>query len=307
MAHHIDRAIEALARKQHGAFNIQQVRELGGDRHLAKRRCASGAWIRLAMGVYALNGNPPTALRQMKAAELSVPGAAVSGTAAAVLHELPGFRLGRIEISAARARGSSSLARTRHRESVPTTMVHGIRVTTAAQTLCDVAESVSAELLGDAIDAARLARLACWDELAEAYRLAASRRSPSAAPFLRCLADRDPSEAVPASVLETRLERVLDDPRLPPRVRQMVAPWCASGEERVDVGFPTVRWIVEADGRRWHARVADFERDRRRDHDALRVGWGTTRFTAAQIDDPGYVVRTLLAAFAGRPVIDLSR
>jgi hypothetical protein len=43
--------------------------------------------------------------------------------------------------------------------------------------------------------------------------------------------------------------------------------------------------------------VADFERDRRRDHEAQRIGWGASRFTAADIDRPGYVVDTLLAIF----------
>lgn len=56
-------------------------------------------------------------------------------------------------------------------------------------------------------------------------------------------------------------------------------------------------WIVEADGRSWHARVADFERDRRRDHRAQRIGWGTSRFTGADVERAGYVVDTLLAIF----------
>ena len=58
-----------------------------------------------------------------------------------------------------------------------------------------------------------------------------------------------------------------------------------------------MRWIVEGDGRSWHARVADFERDRQRDHEAQRIGWGTCRFTDADIDRRGYVVETLLAIF----------
>ncbi|MGH8958306.1 MAG: DUF559 domain-containing protein [Acidimicrobiia bacterium] len=37
--------------------------------------------------------------------------------------------------------------------------------------------------------------------------------------------------------------------------------------------------IVEADGRRWHSRQADFERDRTRDNAATAVGIATLRFT----------------------------
>ncbi len=53
-----DRAIEALARRQHGAFSISQVHRVGGDRQKAKRHVASGRWLRLERGVFALPGNP---------------------------------------------------------------------------------------------------------------------------------------------------------------------------------------------------------------------------------------------------------
>jgi very-short-patch-repair endonuclease len=297
MADPIDRAIEALARKQHGAFSIEQVRQIGGDKRLAKRRVDSGQWLRLDTGVYALPGNPPTMHRQMKAAELAVPGSAVSGRAAAVLHELPGFRLGRIEVSAARTGGDTPLARVRHRLPVPTTWVEGIRATSVAQTLADVATVTAADALGTAVDAALLSRSTTWMDLEQAHWLARRRRSPSARPFADVLLTRDPTAAIPQSVLESRLYPLLDDPRLPPFVRQAPAPWDPTGPEVVDGIFPTMCWIVEADGRAWHARVADFERDRARDHRAQRIGWGTSRFTAAQIDAHGYVVDTLLAIF----------
>ena len=96
------------------------------------------------------------------------------------------------------------------------------------------------------------------------------------------------------------LYRVLDDPRLPPLLRQAPAPWAPDGAERVDAAFPSMKWIVESDGRAWHTRVADFERDRRRDHLAQMAGWSVTRFTMEQIDRSGYVIDTLLAAFAER-------
>jgi very-short-patch-repair endonuclease len=297
MAPTLDRAIEALARKQHGAFSLEQVREIGGDRRLATRRVDSGRWVRLDTGVYALPGNPPTVRRQMKAAELAVPGAFVSGVASAVLHELPGFRLGRLEVSTHRKGGYTHLARVRHRQPVPTTWVDGIRTTTVAQTIADVAASAPADVVGPAIDAALLAHTTTWDELDLACRTARARRSPTARPLAEVLLARYPTVAIPQSVLESKLYPLLDDPRLPPHVRQAPAPWDPTGRERVDVTFPTMRWIVEGDGRSWHARVADFERDRQRDHKAQRIGWGTCRFTDADIGRRGYVVVTLLAIF----------
>jgi very-short-patch-repair endonuclease len=142
-----------------------------------------------------------------------------------------------------------------------------------------------------------LAHTTTWDELDLAYRTARARRSPTTRPFADVLLVRDPTIAIPQSVLESKLYPLLDDPRLPPHVRQAPAPWDPTGEERVDVTFPTMRWIVEGDGRAWHARVADFERDRQRDHKAQRIGWGTSRFTASDVERRGYVVGTLLDVF----------
>jgi very-short-patch-repair endonuclease len=297
MASNIDRAIEALARKQHGAFSTSQIRELGGSHQLTHRRVRSGQWLRLDQAVFALPGNPSTPLRQMKAAELAVPHSAISGLPGAVLHGVPDIRLGRIEVSTSRHGGSTPLARVRHRQPVPTTIVQGIRVTTVAQTLADIAASVTPPVLGAAVGDALREGTATFEELVLAWQSARDRRAASARPFRAALLAHDPAAEVASSVLESRLYRVLDDPALPRFVRQAPAPWAPDGRERVDVAFPSVRWIVEGDGRAWHTRVDDFERDRRRDHLAQAAGWSVTRFTLAQIDHPGYVVDTLARAF----------
>jgi very-short-patch-repair endonuclease len=305
MAPRFDRAIEALARRQHGAFSIHQLHDLGADRYLARRRVAAGRWLRLETGVFALPGNPPSLLRQMKAAELSVPGSAISGTPAALLQEVPDVRVGRLEISAGRNAGRTSLARVRHRGPVPTTTVQGIRVTTLAQTIADIAAVVTAEVLDGAIEAALLGRRSTYADLAMAWERARDGRVRGAPALRAALLRRDPDDVVAASVLEGRLYRLLGDARLPPFVRQAPAPWSPGGRERVDAAFPSLRWIVEGDGRSWHARVDDFERDRERDHRAHEVGWGVSRFTFAQIERPGYVVDSLLRTFAARPRDDV--
>jgi very-short-patch-repair endonuclease len=49
--------------------------------------------------------------------------------------------------------------------------------------------------------------------------------------------------------------------------------------------LPEHRLIVEADGRRWHTRVADFDRDRWRDNEATANGYRTLRFTWVHLHD----------------------
>ncbi len=48
---------------------------------------------------------------------------------------------------------------------------------------------------------------------------------------------------------------------------------------RVDALLVDAPVIIESDGRRWHTRVADFERDRQRDRAAASHGYVTMRFT----------------------------
>lgn len=69
---------------------------------------------------------------------------------------------------------------------------------------------------------------------------------------------------------------------------------------RVDVLIEEWKVIVEADGRAWHTRVADFEYDRWRDNEALRHGYTTVRFTWHQlVHQPRWCRTVLLAAATG--------
>ncbi|MBA2281381.1 MAG: DUF559 domain-containing protein, partial [Acidimicrobiia bacterium] len=75
-------------------------------------------------------------------------------------------------------------------------------------------------------------------------------------------------------------------------------PWRQDAPQRLDLLVPERKLIIEADGRRWHTRVADFDRDRWRDNEALAHGYGTLRFTwvhltCAPDDVASLVLRTL--------------
>lgn len=113
------------------------------------------------------------------------------------------------------------------------------------------------------------------------------------------MASRGPGYVPPESVLERRLSRVLEDSRIPAPVRQFVLPWRERVNERVDLAFPRHRIIVEADGRRWHARMDQMASDRRRDREALNHGWRPFRFVWEEITRcPDLVRDTLVEALA---------
>jgi very-short-patch-repair endonuclease len=61
-------------------------------------------------------------------------------------------------------------------------------------------------------------------------------------------------------------------------VRQFSLPGRGDITGFVDAAFIEAKLILEADGRRWHDRVANQRHDRHRVNAAARVGWQTLRF-----------------------------
>jgi very-short-patch-repair endonuclease len=113
------------------------------------------------------------------------------------------------------------------------------------------------------------------------------------------LEERGPGYVPPASRLERLAFDCLVDGGLAVPVRQHPLP-SRAGPGRVDLAYPDARLIIEADSRRWHTRVADFEVDRRRDNEATALGWQVLRVTWRDlVDRPGWVrsmVRSCLEA-----------
>lgn len=292
----LDAAIAALARRQHGAFNRAQALALGFTPETVQRRLDSGQWLRLDPSVYALPGNPPTWFRQCMAATLGEPEATVSGRAAAALHRFPGFRAGRITITVPRTSNHRTrLAAVRQSDLVESTVKQAIPVITVAQAVIEVARYLDDRgfglFVGDLIADDPRVLVA----LRERYVDLAHSRWPGIGRVRSALAERGDGYVPPESRLEAVLWEVLAQvPGLPRILPQASVPWCASGTGRVDILIPAWRLIVEADGRRWHTRVEDFERDHERDNEAAAHGYRTLRFTWHQLTRRDAWVRDIL-------------
>lgn len=159
-------------------------------------------------------------------------------------------------------------------------------MTTLERTLIDLAVTMSQRDLVRAVEGCLVARATTFDRLTSAF----ARIGARARKVLAALDGQPPSE----SELEARFVELLESAGLP-RPQMQVAIDGVTGENgRVDGFYADRRVIVELDGRRFHARVDAFERDRRRDHAAVRRGLATVRFTHRQIvSDPRYVVEVL--------------
>lgn len=305
--HEFDRAIGTIARRQHGVFHLRQVRDVGGSKEMVQTRLRSGMFVRLAPRVLGIASHPATWQRQFKAAELTIAPAALADRSAAVVHRLSGYRVLRPSLVVPpSASNRSSLATVRRSASAETTTVDGMRVTTLRQTLYDLLSCSPLSLVERAIDQALAERWLTVDELIDLGRSRAACRLPHSATWRALVDERSAHAWQPSeSELEVRLGAVLD--RLPaevPVIRQGTPPWWNAAENRVDAYLPTWGLIVEADGRRWHTRVADFDRDRWRDNIAAAHGHRVLRFTHTHLAQQPSAALELVVQ-AGRHAVTL--
>jgi len=265
-------------------------------------RLESGRWERLHPAVYRLAGARATPRQALVTACLrGGPGTTVSHRSAAALHGLPGGAAG-VEITVPRGRvlrDPSILAhRTGPLPGVDVTAVDGIPVTTVARTLVDLAAVLRPEALEEALDSALSAGRVPRPRLAWRLGELAAKGRPGAEVLRSLLDAREPAAPVPASVLETRLGRVLAGPGLAAPV------WGhevrAGGRLAVlDCAYPQVRLAVEADGWQTHSGRARWEDDLARQNALVAAGWTVLRFPWSVIDqDPGQVRREVAATLA---------
>ncbi|MEZ5143350.1 MAG: type IV toxin-antitoxin system AbiEi family antitoxin domain-containing protein [Acidimicrobiales bacterium] len=280
-----DRTIEPVALAQHGAFSRRQALAAGHTPRMIDRRVAARAWLPRARGVYALAAHPRGWLQDCWVAVLAHPEAWINHRSAAALHGLSGFaRAGRVTVGRRPSRGNRSAVAVVTQTSLRQThRVDGLPVSSVALTLVELAASVGPHRLARAFEEAVLTGRTSVDAVADWYvRLEGSRRA--GLPALRALLEEYvDGGAVPESELEAVLFRAMDDPRIPPVDRQPSFPWTTDDPRRADGCIRPWTTLLEADGRRWHARLQAMEVDRRRDREALRHGYVTFRFGAGDL------------------------
>ena len=296
----LDRAIDGLARRQHGAFHRRQAVRIGFTRSMIRRREGAGRWVRLAGSeVFALPSHLHGWLRQAMAATLALPDGALSGPAAAALLGFPGWPRARIEACTRRQTTyRSPFGDVRTTSTVGRVMVvEGIRVVSPADCIVQLAAQLSPTEVNDLVDDVRRLRRHLLEELGDRYAALAHSRLPGLAGVRFALEEHGDGAAPSESELERRLRGVLASvPDLPSVDWQATPAWLVRGAGRVDGLIPAWRLVVEADGRDWHTRVRDFERDRERDAVALAFGHATLRLTWHQLVRRRAWARRVIAA-----------
>jgi very-short-patch-repair endonuclease len=136
-------------------------------------------------------------------------------------------------------------------------------------------------------DSALRCRALSVEDLIEGVR--AWEGKPGAARLRRVLALVDPASE---SVLESLLRVLLHQHGMRPDSQVVLERLHGGRLGRVDFCFREQRLVIECDGRRWHDPQDAREKDRRRDNELERAGWGLVRVTWAEVvDSPQDVVR----------------
>lgn len=280
MGHDAELKLAELARSQHGLWTRQQALAAELSPSMIRTRLLHGLWVKLDTGVYGAISSRPTWERSVMAAILAEPWAVASHQSAAVLHHLVGFRRGRPQITikpGANARGRLAVA---HRGvDVHTTRIDDIPVTSLAQTFIDLAQVVSEERLRQALSARADTSATVLDAVRDRYCALAPRGGRNLRRMAAVLDRFGAGELPTRSELQRIMQSVLSAEGIPPIQWEAPFPGRQPSKQRVDGLIPTWRMVVEGDGRAWHTRIADFERDRRRDAEAAAAGFLTMRFT----------------------------
>ena len=223
------------------------------------------------------------------------PGASLSHASAAALWELRPSAATRIDVTVRRSgRGAPSalrLHRPRTLRADEVTVHEGIRVTTPARTVLELAASLPTRALERALDRGEILQLTDVVALDAMARAHPGHRG--AGRLQRALRTHTPGSTLTRSELEERFLALCTDHGLArPRVNAY-----AAGLE-VDFLFERQRLVVETEGWAYHGTRAAFERDRERDAILIRAGYRTIRLTHRQLAHPAVVAATLAAALS---------
>ena len=309
MQKHLEARNLDLAGRQAWTIARTQAHEIGFTDDMISRRLHAGRWRRLHDGVYRIEGPPRSPIEPLWAALLGAgDGVVVSHESAAALRDVAGFPIGRPVLTDVHGQHHRldgvvvhqlSDLRPEHRT---IDAASGLPITTVARTVVDLAAVVHPSRLRHAIDELIAARAVEVQDIAGCLADVARRGKPGVRVLARTLDARGPRQRrPPRSWLERETERLIVAAGLPAPERQLRFPGHQDMDGCVDFAWVDRRLILEADGRRWHSRIADLARDRERDNQAARAGWQTLRLLHESIvGDPDDCIRTLADVYARR-------
>ena len=287
------------ATRQGGVLTRQQLLTIGLTDRLIEHRISSGQWDRLTRGTYLLLPLMDR-LDRVRAAAAVLPDGVVSHFSAAEIHGIerlpPSPPTLLVHTQTTHVFPGVNVIRCHDLDESHVETISGLRVTTVARTVVDLASQLTEGQLGVCVDGALAARMTDIESIQSVLDAVARKGKPGVRSMRAVLAERAGNDHS-RSILEQRGLRILEEDMFDGFKLEYPIPW--SPRQRFDVAFPKARIAIEWDSRRWHTHVDAFQSDRERDRTAAAHGWRILRFTWADVHDrPTVVTATLHKALA---------
>jgi hypothetical protein len=277
-----------LAARQGGVLSLEQLRRLDLTQRAAAYRADEGRLHRVHRATYAVGHRALGRVGELRAALLACgEGAVVSHGTAAALWGLRDQWPVLIDVTVPQQRGRKidgiRCRRCRYPLATEVAMHEGVRCTTPARTLVDLAGMLGDPSLRKAVERAAVLKLLDLPALDGSLQAAQGRRGILA---LEAIAAEWRSEDGAAPDVRSDFEALVL-PRL--LAMGIPRPGCnvplrPQGERLVvDFLWDERRLVVETDGRETHATPVAFQRDRRRDQLLVADGYRVVRVTWNQI------------------------
>ena len=275
----------SLYRQQYGVVSGEQLRQAGLTRSQIERAVTERQLLGVHGGVYRLASTPESFEGRCLAANLADEELSISHQSAARLLGIRQMRDARFNVTVGHGRHPVVAGDVRvHRSGVldPThfrTRPDGIRLTSPARTMFDLAKVVGPDRLESALEHALQLDLTTMPEVWAMTRQMACQGRPGSGRFVRLMNSR-PGWLKPVdSNLELMLERALIQAGLPRPVRQYGLRLRNAVTIHPDLAWPDVRFAVEVDHVTWHGGIVPVMDDAARDRQVRLVDWEVERVT----------------------------
>ncbi len=296
-----DVALARVAARQHGLVTASQAHLAGASARAVHVRVERGLLVPVHRGVYRHAAGEDSRWTTLLAACLACgPAAVASHRSAGRLWDLRGVPRWRPEVTVPGTRlprvHEAVVHRTDRLDPEDVTAVQGVPVTSVARTLLDLGALLHVDPLRSAAEDAVLRSLVSPLDLLCTLERLGGRGRRGTRRLRAVVTGLLPLPAALESRLEAALLRIVRESGAPPPPMQYDAVVAGGRRVRFDFAWPALRIAVEADGRRWHATSADFERDLARHNAVTAAGWRLYRYGWADVHQRRERTRAELAA-----------
>jgi hypothetical protein len=296
----VDSLIARLAARQHGVVARRQLLDLGVTVAAIEHRLADGRLIRIHTGVYAVGHARLTPNGRRLAAVIALgPAAVLSHRSAAALHGIRSTNRGAHDVTVPGGSRRHRRGITVHASATLTAadieVIEGIRVTTIARTLLDLAAVIDGLGVRRAYESAERLDLLDLNALDDLISRNPGHRGLK---HLLPLLEYDPG---PAARTRSELERVfLDLCRGRGWPMPDVNAWLCGYE--VDMYWPEAALVVELDGHAFHRTARQTERDHIKSAELEAAAFRVIRLTHSMLTSRrGWVIAAIEARLKPPP------